>query len=158
MRYGAGMARSAPGEAPARVRSRWPYAGRPQLLLAIAAPATLIASFLPWLDTALLGPIYGASAGGLYTFYAGLIAFPGVIWRNPRVVAGHLLLLAVVDIAGPGWRFAWALRRLPGFGEAWLPSPGMLLLFVSGGVAAYAFVKLLPAASGHGPPPARGDR
>jgi hypothetical protein len=152
------MARSAPGEAPARTRPRWPYAGRPQLLLAIAAPATLIASFLPWLDTAPLGPIYGAAAGGLYTFYAGLVAFPGVIWRSPRVVAGHLLLLAVVDIAVPGWRLVWALRRLPGFGDAWLPSPGMLLLFVSGGVAAYAFAMLLPVASGQATPRTQGDR
>lgn len=158
MRYGAGMAQRTQGKAPARVRPRWPYVGQPQLLLAIAAPVTIIASFLPWLDTAVVGSISGAAAGGLYTFYAGLVAFPGVIWRSPRVVAGHLLLLAVVDIAVPGWRFAWALRRLPGFGEAWLPSPGMLLLFVSGAVATYAFIKLVPVVFGQGTSPTRSDR
>lgn len=157
MRYGAGMAQSTQGKAPARARPRWPYVGQPQLLLAIAAPATMIASFLPWLDTG-MGSISGAVAGGLYTFYAGLVAFPGVIWRSPRVVACHLLLLAVVDIAVPGWRFAWALRRLPGFGEAWLPSPGMLLLFVSGAVATYAFVKLVPLVFGQGTSPTRSGR
>ncbi|HSK96129.1 MAG TPA: hypothetical protein VK891_05875 [Euzebyales bacterium] len=138
------MAHSAQREATrsARARARWPYVGQPQLLLAITAPITLIASFLPWLDTALLGPVNGATAGGLFTCYAALLAIAGVIWRSPRVVAGHLLVLAVTNIAVPGWRFVWALGRLPGFGEAWLPGIGMLLVVTSGAVAAYGLVRL----------------
>lgn len=128
-------------------RVRWPYVGRPQVMLAITSLITLIASFLPWLDTALFGSVSGAVAGGLYTFYAGLLALPGVFWRNPRVVAGHVLLLAVADLAIPGWRLLWAFSRLPGFGQAWLPSAGLLLLLISGVVAAVAFVQLLPLIS-----------
>lgn len=160
MRYVALMPHSAQHEAMPSVRTRWPFLGRPQAMLAAAALITMVASFLPWLDTALFGSVSGAVAGGLYTFYAGLLAFPGVFWRNPRVVAGHLLLLAVADLAIPGWRLLWALRRLPGLGEAWLPSAGMLLLLISGVVAAVAFAKLLPAATDARttlPPSTRGD-
>ena len=116
-------------------------------MLAATSLITLIASFLPWLDTALFGSVSGAVAGGLYTFYAGLLALPGVFWRNPRVVAGHVLLLALADLAIPGWRLLWAFSRLPGFGQAWLPSVGLLLLLISGVVAAVAFVQLLPLTS-----------
>jgi hypothetical protein len=138
------MADSVQRDARTATRLRWPYLGQPQALLAVAALVTIVASFLPWLDTA-LGSTTGVMAGGLVTFYAGLIAFPGAIWRNRLVVAGHMLLLAAADIAVPGWRLLWALRRLPGLGEAWLPGPGMLLVLISGVVAAVALVRLLTA-------------
>ena len=138
------MAHSVQREAHTATRLRWPFLGRPQVLLVIAALVTIVASFLPWLDTA-LGSSSGVMAGGLLTFYAGLLAFPGVMWRNRRVVAGHIFLLAAADIAVPGWRFLWALRRLPGLGEAWLPGPGMLLVVISGVVATVALVQLLTA-------------
>lgn len=142
------MAHSAQHEAMPSARVRWPFVGRPQMMLAITALITMIASFLPWLDTAIFGSINGAVVGGLFTFYAGLLAFPGVMWRNPRIVAGHVLLLAVADLTIPGWRLLWAWRTLPGFGQAWLPGLGMLLLLISGVVAAVAFVQLLPLATG----------
>lgn len=122
-------------------QGRWPYLGRPQVLLLIAGLVTMVASFLPWLDTA-FGATNGGVLGGLYTFYAGLLALPGVILRRRRVVFGHALVLAVAGIAVPAWRLAWALARLPGPGQAWLPGSGLLLVLVSGGVAAYAAVTL----------------
>lgn len=139
--------------------SRWPYLGRPQILLLVASLVTMVASFLPWLDTA-LGSTNGAALGGLYTFYAGLIALPGAILRPRRVVLGHALVLAAVGIVVPAWRLAWALGRLPALGEAWLPGPGLLLVLISGGVAAYAAVTLLrsPAADGSRSPATRADR
>jgi hypothetical protein len=37
-----------------------------------------------------------------------------------------------------------ARRTLPGFGQAWIPGPGMLLVLISGAVAAVVAVQLLP--------------
>lgn len=125
-------------------RVRWPYLGRPQILLLVAGLVTMVASFLPWLDTA-FGSTNGAALGGLYSFYAGLIAVPGAMLRHRMVVVGHALVLAVVGTAVPAWRLAWALGRLPGLGQAWLPGPGLLLVLISGGVAAYVTAALLRA-------------
>jgi len=138
---------------------RWPYLGRPQVLLLIASLVTMVASFLPWLDTA-FGSTNGTAVGGLYTFYAGLVALPGALLRRRRVVVGHALILAVVGIAVPSWRLVWALGRLPALGEAWLPGPGLMLVTISGGVAAYVVVSLLraPATDGSRSPTARADR
>lgn len=139
--------------------ARWPYLGRPQILLLVASLVTIVASFLPWFDTA-FGSTNGAALGGLYTFYAGLIALPGAILRRRRVVLGHTLVLAVVGISVPAWRLAWALSLLPALGQAWLPGPGLLLVLTSGGVAAYAAVTLLrsPASDGSRSPAATPDR
>jgi hypothetical protein len=147
------MSSSVQPHAGKQVRLRWPYLGRPQVLLLIAAPMTIVASFLPWLETGLIGPVTGAALGGgpltdgMLTFYAGVLAFPGVIWRSPRVLAAHLLVLGVPAVGVPVWRMAWALRQLPGFGEAWLPGPGMLLVIVSGIAALVALAMLAPALS-----------
>ncbi|MBW3606431.1 MAG: hypothetical protein KY460_16300 [Actinobacteria bacterium] len=128
------------GGSPAR--RRWPYLGRPQGLLLVAALVTMIASFLPWLDTA-LGSTNGAAVGGLYTFYAGLVAVPGAILRRRRVVIVHALVLAMVGIGVPTWRLLWALGRLPGLGQAWLPGVGLMLVLISGGVAGWVVVSLV---------------
>ena len=153
VRYVAPMSSSVQHHAGRQVRPRWPHLGRPQILLLIAAPMTIVASFLPWLETALFGPVTGAALGGgaltdgMLTFYAGVFAFPGVIWRSPRVVAAHVLMLGVAAVGVPGWRLMWALRHVPGFGEAWLPGPGMLLALVSGIAALVALAMLAPRLS-----------
>jgi hypothetical protein len=161
------MSSSVQRHAGERVRPRWPYVGRPQILLLIAALVTMVASFLPWLDTGLFGAASGvalsggALADGMLTFYAGALAFPGVIWRSPRVVAAHLLVLGAAAIGVPGWRLALALQHLPGFGQAWLPGVGMLLVIASG-VAAFVALALLAPALSHRATPAlsatQGDR
>jgi hypothetical protein len=143
MRYRAGMAGSVQHRAHPTPRVRWPYLGRPQVLLLVAALVTMVASFLPWLTTG-LGNASGAASGGMLTFYAGALGLAGVFWRHPRVVAGHVLALAVVNIAVPAWRLAWALRTLPGFGQAWIPGPGVLLVLISGVAAAIVLVQLRP--------------
>ena len=111
----------------------------------------MIASFLPWLDTA-FGSTNGAGLGGLYTFYAALLAVPGVILRSRRVVIGHALVLAVAGLGVPTWRLLWAMRRLPAFGEAWLPGVGLMLVLISGGVAAVAVRGLMRPSSRAGSP------
>ena len=126
--------------APATTRAKWPYQGTPQVLLMIAGFVTIGASFLPWLPT-IVGDLGGAA--GRITFYAGVIAVPGAIWRRAPVVAAHALILAVPALALPIYRLTWAASRLPGFGEAWLPGPGLVLVLISGGVALYAAVRLL---------------
>lgn len=126
--------------APAVTRAKWPYQGTPQVLLLIAGFVTIGASFLPWLPT-VIGDLGGDS--GRFTFYAGVIAVPGAIWRRASVVAAHALILAVPALVLPIYRLGWAVRRLPSFGEAWLPGPGLVLVAISGGVALYAAVRLL---------------
>jgi hypothetical protein len=114
---------------------------RPKLLLVLAGFITIVGSFLPWFDTA-FGSTNGIVVGGLTTFYAGLLAVPGVMWRRRAIVALHALLLAVAGIGVAGWRLLTAFQQLPAFGQAWLPGPGLILVLVSGGVAAYAFLQL----------------
>lgn len=129
---------------PVVARAKWPYLGQPQILLLIAGFVTAGASFLPWLPT-VIGDLGGT--GGQITFYAGVIAMPGAIWRRAGVVAAHALILAVPALVLPLYRVAWAARQLPGFGDAWLPGPGLVLVAISGGVALYAAVQLLQRAA-----------
>lgn len=117
----------------------------------------MIASFLPWLDTA-FGATNGAALGGFYTFCAGLIGLPGAILRRRGVVVGHALVLAVVGIAIPAWRLLWALGRLPGLGAAWLPGIGLMLVLISGGVAGWVVVSLLRTQAGPRSPVSPADR
>jgi hypothetical protein len=135
------MADSTVRGATAASRPRWPYLGRPQVLLLVAGLVTAVASLLPWLET-VFGGTNGVLLGGMITFYAALLAVPGAIWRRRGVVLAHALILAVPAIAIPTWRLAWALRRLPALGEAWLPGPGLVLVLISGCVAAYAAMSL----------------
>ena len=143
------MADSAQDGGPA-TRRRWPYLGRPQGLLLVAGLVTMIASFLPWFDTA-IGAMYGAAVGGLYTFCAGLIAVPGGFLRRRRVVVAHALILAVVGVGIPAWRLVWALRRLPALGTAWLPGVGLVLVLISGAIACWVAVSLMREPVQRGP-------
>ncbi|CAN5919192.1 hypothetical protein BH23ACT10_BH23ACT10_02770 [soil metagenome] len=131
---------------PVVARAKWPYLGQPQALLLIAGFVTVGASFLPWVPT-VVGDLGGN--GGQITFYAGMIALPGAIWRRAGVVATHALVLAVPALVLPLYRLGWATRQLPGFGDAWLPGAGLVLVAISGGVALYAAVRLLQRASSH---------
>lgn len=109
------------------------------MLLLVAGLVTVGASFLPWLATP-LGDLSGGA--GAWTFYAGVIAVPGAAWRRASVVLAHAVILAVPAVVLPVERLLWALGRLPGLGEAWLPGPGLVLVAISGGVATYAAVQL----------------
>lgn len=132
--------------APAATRARWPYVGPPQVLLLIAGLVTMGASFLPWVPTA-IGDLGGQ--GGVITFYAGVIAVPGAIWRSARVVLVHSMILAVPALILPVYRLAWAAWRLPAFGSAWTVGPGLVLVFISGGVALYAAARLWQRSTSH---------
>jgi hypothetical protein len=135
------MADSTPSDASAATRPRWPYQGTPQVLLLVAGLVATVASFLPWLETP-FGGASGALLGGTVTFYAAVFAVPGAMWRRRGIVLAHALILALPGIVVPLWRLAWAMRRLPGLGQAWLPGPGLVLVLISGCVAAYAAVRL----------------
>lgn len=124
---------------PMAARASWPYQGRPQVLLLVAGLVTVAASFMPWLTTP-LGDLSGGA--GVWTFYAGVTALPGAIWRRAWVVLVHAVILAVPAVVLPLQRLLWGLGRLPGLGEAWLPGPGLVLVAISGGVATYAAVQL----------------
>ena len=108
-------------------------------MLLVASLVTVAASFLPWISTP-LGDLSGGA--GTWTFYAGVTAMPGAIWRRAWIVLVHALILAVPAVLLPVQRLTWALGRLPAFGEAWLPGPGLVLVGISGGVATAAAVLL----------------
>lgn len=124
-------------------RARWPFHGAAQVLLLVAALVTVVASFLPWIATP-FGQVAIVGAGPvvrnapLITLYAGFLALPGAAWRSGRIVLVHALVLAVPAVILPLAQLGWALRRLPGLGSAWVPGPGMVLVAISGAVAAYA--------------------
>lgn len=115
------------------------------MLLLVAGLVTVAASFLPWLSTP-LGDLSGGA--GLWTFYAGVTALPGAIWRRAWIVLAHAVILAVPALLLPLYRLGWALQRLPGLGQAWLPGPGLVLVLISGCVATYAVVALWSQTSG----------
>lgn len=136
------MAKTTARDARSRTRPRWPYLGRSQIMLLVASLVTIIGSFLPWLDTG-FGSVNGLQLGGLITFYAAAFAVPGAIWRNRWIVVGHAVLLAAVALGVGGWQLFRALRELPGLGQAWLPAPGLVLVLLSGLVAAVATAELV---------------
>ncbi len=134
------MADSTPRGASAVSRARWPYVGRPQVMLLIAGLITTVASFLAWIPTP-LGDLGGGAR--MITFYAGVVALPGAMWRRWRVVLAHAVILAVPALILPTYDLVWALRRLPGLGAAWVPGPGLVLVWISGGVALLAAIEML---------------
>lgn len=127
-----------------RTRVRWPYLGPPQVMLLVAGLATTVGSFLPWLDTG-FGAVSGLAIGGRMTFYAAMLAVPGAAWRRRGVVIAHAAVLAAAALGVGGWQLLSAFRRLPAFGQAWLPAPGLVLVLLSGAVAAVAVVLLVRA-------------
>lgn len=130
-----------------RTRSRWPYQGAPQALLLLAGLITMGASFLPWISTP-FGAVGVTGAGPIVenasyvTLYAGFLATPGAVWRQARVVMIHAVVLAVPAVMLPLLQLGWALANLPALGAAWLPGPGMVLVLVSGLVAAWSAARL----------------
>lgn len=139
-------------------RRRWPYHGQAQLLLPLAGLVLTIGGFLPWLDTAFGASFLGQTAQ-LVVLSAGAIGLAGAAWRRRRVVAAHAAVVAVAGLGTALWYLGYAVATLPAFGEAWVPGPGLVLTLLSGGVGAYALVRLTrTGAAGDGDAPVRADR
>lgn len=120
-------------------RARWPYQGRPQLHLLLAAVPVLIGSFLPWLETSLM-TFPGTAGPGLWTLCAGVIALAGGMLKHRSLVLVHATIVAVAAIGLPVWQVARVLQ-LVGWG-GWFPGTGMFLVVVGGVASATAAVRL----------------
>jgi hypothetical protein len=139
-------------------RRRWPYHGRAQLLLPLAGLVLTIGGFLPWLDTAFGASFLGQTAQ-LLVLSAGAIGLAGAAWRRRGAVVAHAAIVAVVGLGTALWYLGSAVATLPAFGEAWVPGPGLVLTLLSGGVAAYALLRLTRMSTADdGGAPVRADR
>jgi hypothetical protein len=127
-----------PGLAPA---PRWPYLGRPQRRLLVAALLVLVGAVTPWIDT-VAGTVLGVAGGGVHTLAAGGMGLAGVCFRRRGVVIAHALVLAAVPLVLGGWQAV----RLVAVGcdfRACAPGFGLVLTLAGGAVAAAASWQLL---------------
>ncbi len=137
-------ARNSRTEAP---RPRWPYLGRPQRRLLIAAFLVLFGSVTPWVDT-VGGNLLGVQGGGLYTLSAGGIGLAGAFFRRRGVVLAHAFVLAGTPLVIATWQVA----RLIAIGcdfRVCAPGVGLVITLAGGAIAASATRQLL-----RGPDPA----
>lgn len=121
--------------------TRWPYQGRPQRRLIVAALLVLIGAVTPWVDT-VAGNVLGVAGGGIHTLAAGGIGLAGACFRRRGVVLAHAAVLAAVPLVIGTWQ----LVRLIAVGcdfRVCAPSFGLLLTVAGGAVAAAATVQLL---------------
>lgn len=101
----------------------------------------IVGSFLTWVATG-AGVDYGGFTGaGRFTFYAGVLALAGGLVPIQRLAGLQAAIAATACIGFPVWQIVH-LIRLVGFG-GWAPGVGLILVLVSGIVAAYAAVNLL---------------
>jgi hypothetical protein len=133
-----------PGTVPTSPPPRWPYQGRPQRRLLIAALLVLIGAVAPWIDT-VGGNVLGVQGAGMYTLAAGGIGLAGAFFRRHAVVVGHAVVLAAVPLVLGGWQVA----RLVAIGcdfRVCAPSFGLVLTLAGGALAAAASWQLLRGA------------
>jgi hypothetical protein len=103
-------------------------------LLLGASVMVMFGSFLPWIDTP-IGSINGTSGAGLWTFYAAMLGFAGVMVPLRRLAMAQAAVLSVVAVGLASWQ---VLHLLDLVGTAgWRPGPGIVLV-IGGGVAAGA--------------------
>ncbi|WP_202816581.1 hypothetical protein [Serinicoccus hydrothermalis] len=118
--------------------------GQGRLLLAAGMMA--LGGFLPWLYTH-VGTLSGAIGGGLWVFYAGLLALAGGLlpagrWRT--VIVAQSLLCGVVAVGLPVWQVVRMLSWV-GF-QGWMPGPGLVLSAFGGVLCLLAARQLLALA------------
>lgn len=102
-----------------------------------ASVMVVLGSFLPWIDTA-LGSVGGMRGPGLWTFYAAMLGFAGVMVPLRRLAQAQAALLAAVSVGLAGWQVVHLLQLVGAAG--WRPGPGLVLVVGGGvlaGVAAY---------------------
>lgn len=127
-------ASAAPARSGASARRR-PHPAKRQLLGASAM--VLLGSFMPWIDTA-IGSVTGMRGPGLWTFYAAMIGFAGVMVPLRRLAMAQAALLSAVAVGLVGWQVVHLLQLVGTAG--WRPGPGLVLVVGGGvlaGVAAY---------------------
>lgn len=119
-----------------RPRSRR-HAGQNALLL--ASVTLVVASFLPWVDTA-FGAFSGMAGAGVYTFYAGVWGIGGGLMPWRRIALAHAVVVTAAALLLPAWQIASLVsRQLDG---GWVPGTGIMLAIASGSLAARAVWQL----------------
>ncbi len=117
---------------------------RHQNLLLLASIGMLVASFMPWVETA-FGTYQGFASAGRYTFYLAFIGIAGGLVPH-RIPAGvQAALVAVGGIGLPAWQCAHLLSRVGVHG--WVPGTGMLIIFASGILAARSAIGIFRPAT-----------
>lgn len=102
-----------------------------------AAVMVMFGSFLPWIDTA-VGSVLGMRGPGLWTFYAAMLGFAGVMVPLRKLAMAQAGLLSAVAVGLVGWQVVHLLSLVGTSG--WRPGPGLVLVLGGGvlaGVAAY---------------------
>jgi hypothetical protein len=146
--------RPSPTSSAAVPAPRWPYHGRDQRHLLIAAVIVLLGAVTPWVET-VVGTVLGVQGGGMYTLAAGGMGLAGALYRRRWVVLTHGVVLAVTPLL----LSAWQVSRLVALGcdfRVCAPSYGLVLTVVGAGLATRAVVRLLrgstaqpPTTAGH---------
>lgn len=96
-------------------------------------------SVLPWVDTA-LGSLNGMRGAGLWTFYAAMLGFAGLLLPSRRIAAVQAGLMGVVAVALPVWQVVHLLSLVGTAG--WRPGPGLVFVLTGGLVALTAAWRL----------------
>lgn len=99
----------------------------------------MFGSFLPWVDTA-VGSVSGAAGPGLWTFYAAMLGFAGVMVPSRRMALGQAAVLALVSLGLVTWQVVHLLSLVGTAG--WMPGPGMVFVAGGGVVAAVAAYRM----------------
>ncbi len=124
--------------APARTRGR--RGGEPgRRSLLGASLLVLFGSFMPWVDTP-LGTVLGGQGAGLWTFYACMLGFAGVMVPLRGLAVAQAALLGVVALALPLWQVGHLLSLVGTAG--WMPGPGLVLVLGGGVLACVSAVRL----------------
>jgi hypothetical protein len=127
----------------------WPYHGRAQRRLVLAAVLVLIGAVSPWVDH-VGGTTLGVQGAGVWTMAAGGMGLAGALFRHRGVVLVHAAILAITPLTLGLWQ-AVHLWRIGCDFRVCAPSFGLVLTIAGGVVAAVAAWRIH-----RGPPPGGG--
>jgi hypothetical protein len=105
-----------------------------------ASVMVLLGSFMPWIDTA-VGNISGARGPGLWTFYAAMLGFAGVMVPLLRLAGAQAAALGLTAVGLTTWQVVHLLDLVGTAG--WRPGAGLVFVFCGGVVALVAAWRLL---------------
>lgn len=128
-------ARSGSAARPARPARRGAHPAKRMLLG--ASLMVMVGSFLPWIATP-IGSMIGMRGAGLWTFYAAMLGFAGVMVPLRRLAMAQAGVLAAAAVGLVTWQVVHLLSLVGTAG--WRPGPGLVLVAGGGvlaGVAAY---------------------
>jgi hypothetical protein len=127
---------SAGGAGSSAAATSWPYHGRAQRRLVLAAVLVLVGAVSPWIDH-VGGTTLGVQGAGVWTLAAGGMGLAGAWYRHRAVVLVHAAILAVTPLALGLWQ-AVHLWNIGCDFRVCAPSFGLVLTLAGGVIAAFA--------------------